>query len=58
MNILGTNVKAALACTGVKSSEMLVLHDELEIKFGTYKLSTPDMSFRGHKGLRSIQNSL
>lgn len=38
---------------GIKPEEMLVVHDELELPYGTVK-HRQDGSHRGHNGLRSI----
>jgi len=54
MNICGVNVKLMLQQLNIPAKEMLVLHDDLDIKPYTYKIATPSMSLRGHNGLKSV----
>lgn len=52
MNSSG-DVWPMLAKKGIKSSQVLVVHDELEKKFGTHQIRLGG-SARGHNGLRSL----
>ena len=46
-------VITALTKKGIKADEILVVHDELELPFGTTKIKTGG-SAKGHNGLKSI----
>ena len=37
---------------------MVVLHDEMELKLGKYMFVNSERSLKGHNGLKSIQNSV
>ena len=52
MNSSG-RVIPALAKQGIKAENILVVHDELELPFGTVKIKVGG-SHKGHNGLRSI----
>lgn len=52
MNDSGRVIPALLK-QGIKAENILVVHDELEIPFGSVKLKLGG-SHRGHNGLRSI----
>lgn len=54
MNLSGGPVKALMGYFG--SSQLIVLHDELEADFGTVTVRTG--GDRGHNGLRSISKAL
>ena len=58
MNVCGVNVKLLLSCLRISAKEMVVFHDDLDLKAYTYKLATPGMSFKGHNGLKSIGASV
>ncbi len=53
MNESGKAVKKAMDFYGVKHSELIVFHDELELKFGEIKTKFSG-GHKGHNGLRSI----
>lgn len=57
MNILGTNVQRALQTFSVNQKQLIVLHDDLEMKIGNYKI-VQGTSFKGHNGLKSISERL
>ena len=46
----------ALAKQGIKAENILVVHDELELPFGTVKIKIGG-SHKGHNGLRSIMGA-
>lgn len=46
-------VLSALSSSGIKQDNILVVHDELELPFGSIKLKF-DGSAKGHNGLKSI----
>lgn len=56
MNSSGAAV-AALKKDGIGPEHLLVVHDELELPFGTLKIRA-EGSARGHNGLRSIIEAL
>jgi len=58
MNICGKNVKLCLNKLKIKTTEICVFHDDLEIKKGTFVYSKPGSSFWGHNGLKSISSSM
>jgi PTH1 family peptidyl-tRNA hydrolase len=53
MNRSGESVQAAMRFFGVPLSEVLVVHDELDLPFGTLRLKRGG-GVAGHNGLRSI----
>lgn len=53
MNLSGKSVQAALSDKGLKITQTLVLHDELDIPFGECRLKDGGGA-GGHNGLRSI----
>jgi peptidyl-tRNA hydrolase, PTH1 family len=59
MNVLGKNVKAALKSQRILPSDgaIVVAHDDLEQKLGKYRI-VAQTSFKGHNGLKSIQQEL
>ncbi len=50
-------IAAFLQKKSIKAQHLLVIHDELELPFGTLKLKTGG-SAKGHNGLRSIMSSI
>lgn len=57
MNLSGGHVTAAARFYGVPADELVVVHDELDIDFGTIRLKRGGGD-NGHNGLRSITKSL
>lgn len=57
MNLSGGSVQAAAAFYKIAPADILVIHDELDLKLGTlkYKIGGGDA---GHNGLKSITQSL
>jgi PTH1 family peptidyl-tRNA hydrolase len=58
MNELGAPLAAFMHKNGIKPSDLLVIHDELDLPFGVVKMGTPGSSSAGHKGLESIIREL
>jgi PTH1 family peptidyl-tRNA hydrolase len=54
MNLSGESVRAAAAFFKIKPEAILVVHDELELPFGTLSLKFSG-GLGGHNGLRSIK---
>lgn len=57
MNLSGRSVAAALRFHKLETSDLLVIHDELDIPFGQIKLKDGG-GHGGHNGLRSLQQEL
>lgn len=57
MNLSGGSVKALANYYGVSVHNIIVLHDELELDFGTVRLRTGGGD-HGHNGLKSLSKSL
>ena len=57
MNRSGETVQAAMNFFRVSLSDLLVVHDELDLPFGTLRLK-PGGGHAGHNGLRSIMQHL
>jgi len=57
MNLSGRSVAEALRFHKLATSDLIVLHDELDIPFGQIKLKT-DGGHGGHNGLRSLHQEL
>lgn len=57
MNLSGRSVQGALHFYKLSLSDMLVIHDELDIAFGKVKLKEGG-GHGGHNGLRSLQQCL
>lgn len=53
MNKSGISVKAALQYYGVSPENLIVIHDEIELPFGDYRIKFGG-GHKGHNGLRSI----
>jgi PTH1 family peptidyl-tRNA hydrolase len=53
MNVSGTSVQKALAFFKLGLGQLLVVHDELDLPFGTVRIKTGG-GLAGHNGLRSI----
>jgi PTH1 family peptidyl-tRNA hydrolase len=54
MNLSGKPVVKAAEKHSIKESEILVIHDELEMPVGKWKHVGPGLSSRGQNGLKSI----
>ncbi|NVN99565.1 MAG: aminoacyl-tRNA hydrolase [Geobacteraceae bacterium] len=57
MNLSGRSVAEALHFHKLETSDLIVIHDELDIPFGQIKLKA-DGGHGGHNGLRSIHQHL
>lgn len=57
MNLSGRSVAEALRFHKLETSDLIVIHDELDIPFGQIKLKA-DGGHGGHNGLRSIHQHL
>lgn len=57
MNLSGQSVQKAAAFFGVKPSDILVVHDDIEQEFSAVKLQRGG-GMQGHNGLRSIKQML
>lgn len=57
MNVSGTSVSAAVRFFGYDARELLVVHDEVELPFGTVSFKDGGGT-AGHNGLRSIRDKL
>ncbi|HPZ16536.1 MAG TPA: aminoacyl-tRNA hydrolase [Sphaerochaeta sp.] len=57
MNESGRSVRAALDYYNLEAEQLLVIHDDLELPFGTLRLQQGG-GLGGHKGLRSIVQHL
>jgi PTH1 family peptidyl-tRNA hydrolase len=57
MNLSGVSVQAAAAFFKIKTEEIIVVHDELELPLGFISLKFSG-GLGGHNGLRSMQKSL
>ena len=56
MNLSGRSVQAALAFFKLERSDLVVVHDELDLPFGTLRLKHGG-GLAGHNGLKSIANT-
>lgn len=56
MNLSGTSVQKALGFFKVGLPELVVVHDELDLEFGTFKVKLGGGT-AGHNGLKSIVSS-
>jgi peptidyl-tRNA hydrolase, PTH1 family len=57
MNLSGSSVRSAVSFYKIKSDEIIVIHDELELPPGTVSLKYAG-GLGGHNGLRSIREEL
>ena len=57
MNIIGQNVKASLKAFSITKESIIVVHDDLEQKLGSFRI-VQGTSFKGHNGLKSISQEL
>ncbi len=57
MNLSGRSVQEAAKFYSIKPEDILVVHDDIELKFGEYKKQLGG-GMGGHNGLRSIKQNL
>ena len=57
MNDSGAAVREAVKKFGIAPEDIVVLHDESDLKIGTYKISV-ERNSAGHKGVQSIMDAL
>lgn len=55
MNNSGQAVQAAMSFFSIKSNEILIVHDDLELEFSEMKIQQGG-GLKGHNGLKSIKN--
>jgi PTH1 family peptidyl-tRNA hydrolase len=53
MNLSGTSVKAAYQALGISPGDLIVIHDDLDLPFGTLRIKTGG-GHGGHNGIRNI----
>ena len=58
MNELGIPLASYMHKNGTEPSDLLVIHDELDLPFGAIKMGAPGSNSAGHKGLESIIREL
>lgn len=57
MNFSGKSVKAIMEFYKIATEDLIVIHDDLDIDLGKFKIST-DSSAGGHNGVQSIFSNL
>lgn len=57
MNVSGVSVQEAAKFYNIQSKDILVVHDDIELPFGTTKIQLGG-GMGGHNGLRSIKQNL
>ena len=57
MNRSGTSVASAYQSLGVEPGDLVVVHDEIDLEFGSLRIKTGG-GHGGHNGLRSIHSAL
>jgi len=57
MNRSGIAVSAAVSAFGIKNENLIVVHDDVDIKFTSHRIKTKGGS-GGHNGLRSIEGEI
>lgn len=57
MNLSGVSVKAILDFYKLSPDDMIVIHDDIDIPLGKYKIAT-DSSSAGHNGVQNIIDQL
>jgi PTH1 family peptidyl-tRNA hydrolase len=57
MNLSGQSVNALMTFYKIPATDLIVLHDDLDIELGAFKIST-DSSAAGHNGVSSIFETL
>jgi len=57
MNNSGKAIQLAMSYFSIKSDEILIVHDDLELEFSQIKLQQGG-GLKGHNGLKSIKNAI
>lgn len=57
MNLSGESVVATLAWKKIQPSNLIIIHDDIDIPFGEFKIQT-DRGAAGHNGIKSIIETL
>ena len=57
MNKSGQGLKAFLMSTGIRDYELVVIHDDIDLAFGRFRIKKAS-SDGGHNGIKSIDSSL
>ena len=57
MNKSGQGLKAFLMSTGIRDYELVVIHDDIDLAFGRFRIKKAS-SDGGHNGLKDVANSL
>lgn len=57
MNLSGQSIAAAMAFYGVKPEDILIVHDDIDIDFGTIRIRQGGGS-AGHNGIKSLPQSV
>lgn len=57
MNNSGKAIQAAMTYFSIKSNELLIVHDDLELDFSKIELQQGG-GLKGHNGLKSIKNTI
>ena len=57
MNVSGVPVREASSFFGIRPEDILVVHDDIELPFGTVRIQTGG-GMGGHNGLRSVKQQL
>lgn len=57
MNLSGVSVASAMKSLGVSSRDLVVIHDEIDLPFGTVRVKIGG-GHGGHNGLRNIHSAL
>ncbi|CAI2382673.1 unnamed protein product [Moneuplotes crassus] len=58
MNILGFNVAVITKDRKIKPENIMLVHDELELRKGICKFRDGNLSHIGHNGIKSVQKTL
>jgi PTH1 family peptidyl-tRNA hydrolase len=58
MNLSGKSIRAISDFYKIEPKDITVLHDELDLDFGTIKLKNGGAGLSSHNGLKSIKNQL
>lgn len=57
MNLSGKSIRAVLDFYKIPLSDMLIIHDDVDLKLGTYKITENSRS-AGHRGVQNIIDTL
>ena len=57
MNLSGTSVRTILDFHKIKPTDLIVIHDDIDVPLGKYKIAT-DSSSAGHNGVQNIIDQL